>query len=182
MSRIGLKPIEIPAGVTLNNSGNKVSVKGKLGEMNFELTDGITLKVEDNIVNVVRPSEEKKHKALHGTYRAIISNMIIGVSIGFVKKLEFIGVGYRVAVVNNIVDMTLGFSHTVQLQLPSEVKAEAITVKGKNPILILNSHDKQLLGMVASKIKSLRKPEPYKGKGIRFEGEYVRRKDGKSVK
>jgi len=181
MSRVGKAIINVPADVTVTIKGSHVEVKGKLGTLELDLTQGIEAKLEDNTITVTRPSDHKSHRSLHGTYRALIANMVEGVSKGFEKQLEFIGVGYRAAVQGQVLDLTIGFSHTVQILLPKEIKAEAVSEKGKNPIVKLFSHDKQLVGMIASKIRSLRKPEPYKGKGIKYVGEYIRRKDGKSA-
>ncbi|WP_417430872.1 50S ribosomal protein L6 [Halpernia sp.] len=181
MSRIGKSIIEIPAGVTVNVKDNVVTVKGPKGELTQTLTEGITLDQKDGVITINRPSESKSHKALHGLYRALIHNMIVGTSTGFTKQLELVGVGYRASHQGNRLDLSLGFSHGIILNLPSEVSVDTLTEKGKNPIITLNSYDKQLLGMVAAKIRSFRKPEPYKGKGVRFVGENVRRKAGKSA-
>ncbi|MGS0748918.1 50S ribosomal protein L6 [Halpernia sp. GG3] len=181
MSRIGKSIIKIPAGVTVSVKDDVVTVKGPKGELHQTLTEGITLGQEDGVITMSRPSESKSHKALHGLYRALINNMIIGTAEGFTKKLELVGVGYRAASTGNRLDLSLGFSHGIVLNLPSEVSVETLTEKGKNPIITLNSYDNQLLGMVAAKIRSFRKPEPYKGKGVRFVGEIVRRKAGKSA-
>lgn len=181
MSRIGKSIIEIPAGVTVTVNDNVVTVKGPKGELSQEITGGITLEQEDGKITVNRPSEAKNHKALHGLYRALINNMVVGTSEGFTKKLELVGVGYRASHSGQKLELALGFSHGIVLELPSEVKVDTLTEKGKNPIITLASHDKQLLGMVTAKIRSFRKPEPYKGKGVRFVGEIVRRKAGKSA-
>ena len=181
MSRIGKSIIQIPAGVTVSVKDNVVTVKGPKGELTQTLTEGITLGQEDGVITMSRPSESKSHKALHGLYRALVNNMIIGTAEGFTKKLELVGVGYRAASTGNRLDLSLGFSHGIVLNLPLEVSVETLTEKGKNPIITLNSYDNQLLGMVAAKIRSFRKPEPYKGKGVRFVGEIVRRKAGKSA-
>ena len=181
MSRIGKAIIEIPANVTVTEKDGLVTVKGPKGELQQQLADGITLKQEDGILTLDRPSESKQHKALHGLYRALINNMVKGTSEGWTKQLELVGVGYRAAHTGQRLEMSLGFSHSIVMELPSEVKVETQTEKGKNPIITLSSHDKQLLGMVAAKIRSFRKPEPYKGKGVRFVGEIVRRKAGKSA-
>lgn len=182
MSRIGKASINIPSGVLICVKDNVVEIKGSKGELYQKLTDEITLEVEGDIIKINRPSDSKKHAALHGLYRSLISNMIKGVSEGFIIKLELVGVGYRVFTQGKRLEMSLGFSHGILFQLPKEVLAETISEKGKNPIIILKSSDKQLLGMVAAKIRSFRKPEPYKGKGIKFVGEIIRRKAGKSVK
>ena len=181
MSRIGKSIIEIPANVTVTESNGLVTVKGPKGELTQQLQEGITLKQEDGILTLDRPSESKSHKALHGLYRALINNMVQGTAEGWTKKLELVGVGYRASNQGNRLDLALGFSHGIVLDLPKEVVVETLSEKGKNPVITLTSFDKQLLGMVAAKIRSFRKPEPYKGKGVRFVGEIVRRKAGKSA-
>ncbi|MBW8358457.1 MAG: 50S ribosomal protein L6 [Weeksellaceae bacterium] len=181
MSRIGKSIITIPSGVTVSETNGVVTVKGPKGELSQTLTDGITLDQKDGELTVNRPSESKQHKALHGLYRALIHNMIVGTSEGFEKKLELVGVGYRASHTGQKLDLALGFSHSIVLELPTEVKIDTLTEKGKNPVITLTSHDKQLIGMIAAKIRSFRKPEPYKGKGVRFVGEIVRRKAGKSA-
>ena len=181
MSRIGKSPIALPQGVEVKVDGNVVTVKGKLGELTQNLTEGITVKEEDGTITLERPSDSKSHKAAHGLYRALINNMIEGVSKGYTKELELVGVGYRASNQGQKLDLALGFSHNIILNLAPEVKVETISEKGKNPIVKLTSHDKQLVGQVAAKIRSFRKPEPYKGKGIKFVGEVIRRKAGKSA-
>ena len=181
MSRIGKAIITIPAGVTVTEANGIVTVKGPKGELSQELKEGITLEQKDGELTVSRPSDSKQHKALHGLYRALINNMVVGVAQGFEKKLELVGVGYRATQAGQKLELALGFSHGIILELPKEVTVLAETEKGKNPIITLTSHDKQLLGMVAAKIRSFRKPEPYKGKGIKFVGEILRRKAGKSA-
>ena len=183
MSRIGKLPVSLPQGVTVTvDNGNVVKVKGPLGELSQKVDSDIKVNVEGGVVTVTRPTDQPRHRSLHGLYRALIHNMVEGVSKGFTIKQELVGVGYRVDVKGQIMEFSLGFSHDIHFMLPSEVKAEAEPVKkGANPILVLKSHDKQLLGMVAAKIRSLRKPEPYKGKGIKFVGEQLRRKAGKSA-
>ena len=181
MSRIGKSIIEIPAGVTVTVNDNVVTVKGPKGELSQEITGGITLEQEDGKITVNRPSEAKNHKALHGLYRALINNMVVGTSEGFTKKLELVGVGYRASHSGQKLELALGFSHGIVLELPKEITIDTLTEKGKNPIIILKGIDKQLLGQIANKIRSYRKPEPYKGKGIRFVGEIVRKKAGKSA-
>lgn len=181
MSRIGKAIIKIPAGVTVTEKDGIVTVKGPKGELSQEMTAGITLEQNDGELTFSRPSESKQHKALHGLYRSLVNNMIVGVSEGFEKKLELVGVGYRASHSGQKLELALGFSHGIVLELPSEVKVDTLTEKGKSPIITLSSHDKQLLGMVSAKIRSFRKPEPYKGKGVRFVGEIVRRKAGKSA-
>ncbi|MDY3351504.1 50S ribosomal protein L6 [Riemerella anatipestifer] len=181
MSRIGKAIITIPSGVTVTEKDGVVTVKGPKGELTQELTGGITIEQNDGVLIVNRPSESKQHRALHGLYRALINNMVVGTSEGFTKKLELVGVGYRASNQGQRLELALGFSHGIVLELPSEVQVETVTEKGKNPIITLSSYDKQLLGMVAAKIRSFRKPEPYKGKGVRFVGEQIRRKAGKSA-
>lgn len=181
MSRIGKAIITIPAGVTITEKEGVVTVKGPKGELTQELTEGITLEQNEGQLTVSRPSDSKQHRALHGLYRALINNMIVGTTEGFTKKLELVGVGYRASHAGQKLELALGFSHGIVLELPKEVVIDTLTEKGKNPIITLTSHDKQLLGMVSAKIRSFRKPEPYKGKGVRFVGEIVRRKAGKSA-
>ncbi len=182
MSRIGLAPIEVPQGVEINISDkNIVSVKGLKGELTQTVDPNITVKLEDGLVSLTRHSDQKDHKAKHGLYRALIYNMIEGVCNGYQKQLELVGVGYRASNQGQRLDLSLGYSHAIVIELPTEVKVETLSERGKNPIITLNSFDKQLIGQVAAKIKSMRKPEPYKGKGIRFVGEYIRRKAGKSA-
>ncbi|MEN8186501.1 MAG: 50S ribosomal protein L6 [Bacteroidota bacterium] len=180
MSRIGKSPIAIPEGVTVEIKDNVVTVKGKLGELSQELNE-IAIKQEDNTLVLERPSESKDHKAKHGLFRALINNMIEGVSKGWTKELELVGVGYRASNQGQKLDLALGFSHNIVLNIAPEVKIEAISEKGKNPIIKLTSIDKQLVGQVAAKIRSFRKPEPYKGKGVKFVGEVLRRKAGKTA-
>ena len=180
MSRIGKNPVAIPEGVTLDITDNLITVKGKLGELSQEFS-AISIKIEEGHVILERPSEHKDHKAKHGLYRALIFNMIEGVSTGWTKELELVGVGYRASNQGNKLDLALGFSHNIILDVASEVKVETVTEKGKNPIIKLTSHDKQLVGQVAAKIRGFRAPEPYKGKGIKFVGEVLRRKAGKSA-
>jgi large subunit ribosomal protein L6 len=180
MSRIGNNPIEIPEGTTVEVQDNIITVKGKLGELTQEYS-GVSIKVEDSQVFVTRPSDSKEHKAKHGLYRSLISNMILGVANGWTKELELVGVGYRATNQGQKLDLALGFSHNIVLNLAPEVKVETISEKGKNPIIKLTSHDKQLVGQIAAKIRAFRKPEPYKGKGIKFVGEQLRRKAGKSA-
>ncbi|WP_300025922.1 50S ribosomal protein L6 [uncultured Maribacter sp.] len=180
MSRIGNNPVAIPEGVTVEINDNIISVKGKLGELTQEFS-GVSIKVEDGQVFVTRPSDSKEHKAKHGLYRSLITNMVEGVSKGWTKELELVGVGYRASNQGQKLDLALGFSHNIVFDLAPEVKVETISEKGKNPIVKLTSHDKQLVGHIAAKIRSFRKPEPYKGKGIKFVGEILRRKAGKSA-
>jgi len=180
MSRIGNNPISVPEGVTIEVNDNVVTVKGKLGELTQEIQD-VEVKVEEGTLTVARPSESKDHKAKHGLYRALINNMIEGVSKGWTKELELVGVGYRASNQGQKLDLAVGYSHNIVLDIAPEVKIETISEKGKNPIVKLTSHDKQLVGQVAAKIRGFRKPEPYKGKGIKFVGEQIRRKAGKSA-
>ena len=180
MSRIGKNPVVIPEGVSLDITDNLITVKGKLGELTQEYS-AVSIKIEDSIVYLERPSENKEHKAKHGLYRALIANMIEGVTTGWTKELELVGVGYRASNQGQKLDLALGFSHNIVLNIAPEVKVETVSDKGKNPIIKLTSHDKQLVGQVAAKIRGFRSPEPYKGKGIRFVGEVIRRKAGKSA-
>lgn len=181
MSRIGKNPISIPQGVEVNVNGTEVTVKGKLGELTQVISEGITVKIEDATITLERASENKVHKAQHGLMRALLNNMIEGVSKGWTKELELVGVGYRASNQGQKLDLALGFSHNIVLELAPEVKVETISEKGKNPIVKLTSFDKQLVGQVAAKIRGFRKPEPYKGKGVKFVGEQLRRKAGKSA-
>lgn len=180
MSRIGNNPISIPEGVSVNVNNNVITINGKNGQMS-QVFDGVTFDISDNIILVKRNTESKDHKSKHGLYRSLIANMVTGVSEGFTKELELVGVGYRASNSGQKLDLSLGFSHTILLDIAPEVKVEAINEKGQNPIIKLTSMDKQLLGHVAAKIRSFRKPEPYKGKGIKFVGEQIRRKAGKSA-
>ncbi len=180
MSRIGKNPVAIPEGVTVDVKDNTITVKGKLGELTQEIVD-VSVKVEDNNVIVERPSDAKDHRAKHGLYRSLVNNMIEGVSNGWTKKLELVGVGYRASNQGQRLDLAVGFSHNIVLDIAPEVKVETISEKGKNPIVVLTSYDKQLVGQVAAKIRAFRTPEPYKGKGIKFVGEIIRRKAGKSA-
>jgi large subunit ribosomal protein L6 len=181
MSRIGKNPVSISQGVDVNIKENVITVKGKLGELSQTISDGITVKVEDGTIILDRASESKDHKAQHGLMRALINNMIEGVSKGWTKDLELVGVGYRASNQGQKLDLALGFSHNIILNLAPEVKVETISEKGKNPIIKLSSFDKQLVGQIAAKIRSFRAPEPYKGKGVKFVGEILRRKAGKSA-
>jgi large subunit ribosomal protein L6 len=181
MSRIGKLPISIPKGVEVAVAKNVVNVKGPKGQLSRTIDADITVKVDNGEVVLSRPSEQKRHKAMHGLYRALINNMIIGVDKGFKTEQEVVGVGFRVAVTGQVVDMTLGFSHTIIFELPKEIKASATAEKGKAPSLTLECADKELLGLVSSKIRALRKPDVYKGKGVRFKGEQLRIKAGKAA-
>ena len=182
MSRIGKLPISVPAGVAVSvDNDNAVTVKGPKGSLTTKVDRDITVAIEEGTLTVTRPTEQKRHKAMHGLYRSLINNMVEGVSKGFEKKLELVGVGYKATLNGTTLELALGYSHNVFVALPSEVTATAVTDKGKNPIVTLNSIDNQLLGQVAAKIRSLRKVEPYKGKGVRFVGEIIRRKAGKTA-
>ena len=181
MSRIGKNPVSISQGVDVNIKDNVVIVKGKLGELSQTISEGITIKIEDGIITLDRTSESKNHKAQHGLMRALIANMIEGVSKGWTKDLELVGVGYRASNQGQKLDLALGFSHNIVLEIAPEVKIETVSEKGKNPIIKLSSFDKQLVGQIAAKIRSFRAPEPYKGKGVKFVGEILRRKAGKSA-
>ena len=182
MSRIGKLPISIPAGVTITvDKDNVVTIKGSKGELTQEVNKDIKLTIEDGTLTVTRPSDEKNHRAIHGLYRALLNNMVIGVSEGYRKELELVGVGYRASNTEQLLELSLGYTHAIYLQLPKEIVLETKSERNKNPMIILESCDKQLLGMVCAKIRSFRKPEPYKGKGIRFVGEQIRRKSGKSA-
>ena len=180
MSRIGKSPVNIPSGVDVKLNGNVVTVKGPKGELTQEIDSCVTLSIEDNTITFSRESDAPAHRAKHGLYRALLQNMVVGVSEGYKKELEVIGVGYRATATGQQLELALGYSHAIILEVPNEIKVSADTQKGKAPVVTLESYDKQLLGQVAAKIRSLRKPEPYKGKGIRFLGEEIRRKAGKS--
>ncbi|MDA8849651.1 50S ribosomal protein L6 [Flavobacteriaceae bacterium] len=180
MSRIGNNPISVPDGVDIDIQPTLVTVKGKLGELTQEYSE-VEIKMEDNTIYVTRPSEKKSVKAKHGLYRALIFNMIEGVTKGFTKELELVGVGYRASNQGQKLDLALGFSHNILIDIATEVKVETVSEKGKNPLIKLTSHDKQLVGYIASKIRSFRRPEPYKGKGVKYVGEQIRRKAGKSA-
>lgn len=182
MSRIGKLPITLPSSVTVNiDDNNLVTVKGPKGELLQQIHSEMILSVDDGILSIERPSESKEHKSLHGLYRSLINNMVLGVSEGFRKELELIGVGYRVTNTGQLLDLSLGFTHSIFLELPNEIKIETKMERNKSPLIILESCDKQLLGQVCAKIRSFRTPEPYKGKGVRFVGEQVRRKSGKTA-
>ena len=181
MSRIGKLPIAVPAGVTVTIKDNVVSVKGPKGELSQAVHQDINVELKDGEIHVTRPSDDREHRAQHGLYRALIHNMVVGVSEGYKKEMELVGVGYRATSTGQVLELALGYSHAIYIKLPKEVKVEAKTERNKNPLIILESSDKQLLGQVCAKIRSLRKPEPYKGKGIRFVGEQIRRKAGKSA-
>jgi large subunit ribosomal protein L6 len=181
MSRIGKLPIAIPAGVTVTLKDDVVTVKGPIGELSQYVNPLITVTVEGNEVIVSRSSDEKQERAFHGLYRALINNMVVGVSEGYKAELELVGVGYRVSNTGNVMELALGFTHPIFMVLPAEIKVETKTERNKNPLITLESCDKQLLGAVCAKIRSFRKPEPYKGKGVKFVGEVIRRKSGKSA-
>ena len=183
MSRIGKLPVVIPAKVSVEIlPGNVVKVKGPLGELSQKGDRDIEISVEDNEIKFTRPTDQPRHRSMHGLYRALVHNMVVGVSEGFQTKQEFVGVGYRVSVQGQLLVFSLGYSHEIHMMLAPEIKAEVPDVKkGENPVLILKSADKQLLGQVAAKVRSMRKPEPYKGKGIKFVGEQLRRKAGKTA-
>ena len=181
MSRIGKAPIEIPAGVTVQVNGNVVTVKGPKGELRQEVNPVIKVNVEGNKIELTRPDDERQNRAMHGLYRALVHNMVVGVSEGYKKEMELVGVGYRATATGQVLELALGFSHAIYIKLPKEIKVEAKSERNKNPLIILESSDKQLLGQVCAKIRSLRKPEPYKGKGIKFVGEVIRRKSGKTA-
>ena len=181
MSRIGKAPITIPSGVEVTLKDSVITVKGKKGELTQHIDASVSVSIEDNVITFARATDAPDHHSKHGLYRALVFNMIHGVSEGFKKAMEVIGVGYRANAVGQQLELALGFSHAIILEIPKEVNVTTVTEKGKAPVVTLESHDKQLLGQVAAKIRSFRKPEPYKGKGIRFVGEEIRRKAGKSA-
>ncbi|MDR9488015.1 50S ribosomal protein L6 [Salibacter sp.] len=182
MSRIGLSPIKLPDGVDVKVDNNIVTVKGSKGELTEKYdTSAVSIKVEDNEIVLERKSEDKDHKSKHGLYRALLQNAVVGVTEGYKKEMELVGVGYRATAQGQNLELSLGFSHNIVFQLPKEVKVTAVSERGKNPLVTLESYDKQLIGMCAAKLRSLRSPEPYKGKGIRFVGEHIRRKAGKAA-
>ncbi|MBD5286691.1 MAG: 50S ribosomal protein L6 [Muribaculaceae bacterium] len=181
MSRIGKAPIELPAKVEVSVKDNVVTVKGPKGTLSQEINPNIKVEVADGHVHVTRPDDQRENRAMHGLYRALIHNMVVGVSEGYKKEMELVGVGYRASASGQVLELSLGFSHAIFIKLPQEIKVEAKSERNKNPLIILESSDKQLLGQVCAKIRSLRKPEPYKGKGIKFVGEIIRRKSGKSA-
>lgn len=182
MSRIGKQPVEFPGGVTISvNKDNLVTVKGPKGELKESIDRDITVEIKDNTVEFKRPTDQIRHRAMHGLYRSLVSNMVKGVTDGYKKEMELVGVGYKAAATGNILDLALGYSHNILFEIPKELKVTTTQEKGKNPVITLESIDKQLLGAVCAKIRSLRKPEPYKGKGVKFVGEVLRRKAGKSA-
>jgi large subunit ribosomal protein L6 len=183
MSRIGKSPISIPAGVSIDvEDGNLVKVKGPKGELSQKIHQDLKVTIEDSTLKVERPTDEQQHKEVHGLYRTLINNMVVGVSQGYTKELELVGVGYRTSNTGNLLEVIVGYSHPILFAVPDEVTVETKTEKGSNPKIILQSADKQLLGQIAAKIRSFRKPEPYKGKGIKYSGEIIRRKAGKTAK
>ncbi len=182
MSRIGKKPVVIPAGVTISiDSANIVTVKGAKGELKQEIDRDITVKIEGSEVIITRPTDQNRHRALHGLYRSLIANMVTGVTEGFTKKLELVGVGFKASNTGNLLDLSLGYSHNIVFEIPKELALVTLTEKGSNPKITLTGIDRQLLGQVAAKIRSLRKPEPYKGKGVKYSDEVIRKKAGKSA-
>lgn len=181
MSRIGNLPIQLPTGVSIDVKNNTVTVKGAKGELKQTIQEGIKVEVEEGEIKVTRTDDQKQTRAYHGLYRSLINNMVIGVTEGYEKQLELVGVGFRAANTGNVLELTLGYSHPIFLVLPQEVSVEAKSERNQNPIITLKSIDKQLIGQVCAKIRSLRKPEPYKGKGIKFKGEQLRRKAGKTA-
>jgi len=181
MSRVGKNPISLPKGVEIQTSGDTITVKGSKGQLSQKLSEGITLEIEDGVIQVNRSNESKSQRALHGLYRALINNMVKGVSEGYTIKQEVVGVGYKASNQGNLLELNLGYSHNIFMEVPKEISVKTETEKGKNPLIILEGCDKQLIGQVAAKIRSMRKPEPYKGKGIKFQGEQLRRKAGKSA-
>lgn len=182
MSRIGKKPVEIPSGVTVTvNTDNVVSVKGPKGELKETVDRDIKIEVKDGVVNIARPTDQIRHRAMHGLYRSLISNMVKGVTEGYKKQLELVGVGYKASNQGNLLDLALGYSHNIIFEIPKELKVATSQEKGQNPMINFESIDKQLIGQVCAKIRSLRKPEPYKGKGVKFAGEVLRRKAGKAA-
>jgi len=182
MSRIGKAPIAMPEKVTFEvSSGNLVTVKGPKGELKQQVDPDLSVKLEEGEIVVERPTEQKRHKAMHGLYRSLIANMVTGVSEGYVKELELVGVGYRADNTGQLLTLMLGYSHPIMFAVPDEVKLETISEKSKSPIIRLESHDKQLVGQIAAKIRAFRSPEPYKGKGVRYRGEEIRRKAGKTA-
>jgi large subunit ribosomal protein L6 len=182
MSRIGRKSIPVPEGVTVTvGSDNVVTVKGKKGELKQAIDPDITVEVKDGQVSFARPTDQIRHRALHGLYRSLIANLVKGVTIGYERKLELIGVGFKASSQGNVLDLSLGFSHNIVFEIPKEIKVATAQEKGQNPIITLEGIDKQLIGQVAAKLRGLRKPEPYKGKGVRYVGEVVRKKAGKAA-
>ena len=181
MSRIGKLPIAIPAGVTIDMKDNVITVKGPKGELKQAVNPNIKVEVEDGNINVSRPDDNRESRAQHGLYRALINNMVTGVSTGFKKELEIVGVGYKAESKGQVLQLTLGYSHAIYFKMPPEVTVNAVSERNKNPLITLESCDKQLRGQICAKIRSFRKPEPYKGKGVKFVGEVIRRKSGKTA-
>jgi large subunit ribosomal protein L6 len=181
MSRIGKLPIELPAGVTITVNNGEVTVKGPKGELKQMVNPAITVQVEDGVCHVTRPDDEKENRAMHGLYRSLIHNMVVGVSEGYKKTLELVGVGYRASNNGQVLELALGYTHNIFLGLPDEVKVQTVSERNQNPLIVFESADKQLIGQVCAKIRSFRKPEPYKGKGVKFKGEVIRRKAGKTA-
>ncbi len=181
MSRIGKAPIKIPAGVEIKVNDNNIVVKGPKGELTQPINSNFKVEINDGVLTIARPNDEKQNKALHGLYRSLINNNVIGVSQGHSTKQELVGVGYKASNAGQMLDLSLGYSHRIMLEVPKEVKVTTVTEKGSNPTIILESADKQLIGQIAAKIRSFRAPEPYKGKGIKFSGEQLRKKAGKSA-
>lgn len=181
MSRIGKLPIELPAGVTITVNNGEVTVKGPKGELKQMVNPAITVAVEDGVCHVTRPDDEKENRAMHGLYRSLIHNMVVGVSEGYKKTLELVGVGYRASNNGQVLELALGYTHNIFLGLPDEVKVQTVSERNQNPLIVFESADKQLMGQVCAKIRSFRKPEPYKGKGVKFKGEVIRRKAGKTA-
>jgi len=181
MSRIGNQPVKLPEGVEVKIEGSLVTIKGKKGELSQKMTDDITAEVEENSIVVKRPTDQKRHKALHGLYRSLFNNMVEGVTNGYKIELELVGVGFKCSNQGQLLDMHLGYSHPIMFLIPDEVKLDTLMEKGKAPKVILESIDKQLIGQIAARLRSTRKVEPYKGKGVRFVGEVVRRKEGKTA-
>ncbi|MCI7729049.1 MAG: 50S ribosomal protein L6 [Bacteroidales bacterium] len=181
MSRIGKLPVHIPAGVTVDVKNNVVTVKGPKGELKQDINPNITVTVDGNVCHVTRPNDERENRAMHGLYRALIHNMVVGVSEGYKKTLELVGVGFRASSNGQVLELSLGYTHAIYLGLAPEIKVQTVSERNQNPLIILESCDKQLLGQVCAKLRSFRKPEPYKGKGVKFQGEVLRRKAGKTA-
>lgn len=181
MSRIGKKPITLPAGVTITTVDNVVTVKGPKGSLSETIDRDINIEVTDGVVNITRPTDQIRHRAMHGLYRSLIANMVVGVTTGYKKDLELVGVGFKASNTGNLLDLALGYSHNIIFEIPGELSVTTVTEKGKNPLISLTGSDKQLIGQVAAKLRGLRKPEPYKGKGVKYVGEIIRRKAGKAA-
>jgi len=181
MSRIGNAPISIPSGVSIDVSGNVVKVKGPKGQLSENIAESLSINIEDDTLSVSRPDDSKYNRSMHGLYRSLIHNMVVGVTDGYTRTLEAVGVGYRASNSGQLLELSLGYSHPIHFYVPDDIKVETVTEKGKPPRIVLTGIDKQLIGQIAAKIRSFRKPEPYKGKGVRFEGENIRRKAGKTA-